>query len=111
MLKNAYEYLESQGYNVDKYKSNVAISYDNELEMELREDIVYYGFEKPCKLYMRDMDGATIFDEYKIIGLDKFDIADRDYIVCSLMDCLRVSTLQNDLFDRDLEAIDKENGF
>lgn len=111
MLKNAYDYLLSQGYELGfEYNSNVAISYDNDLEMELREDLVYYGFDKPCRLYFTDYNGVMVFNEYAIIREDNY-VVNQDYIVCTLMDCLRVTTLQNDLFDRTLEEIDKANGF
>lgn len=111
MLKNAYEFLASKGYNIDTYgNTNVAISYDNDLEWELREDLVYYDFEKQCRFYFEKINGLTVFNDYAIIGEDHFEV-NQDFIVCSLIDCLRITTLQKDLFDRTLEDIDKANGY
>ena len=41
---------------------------------------------------------------------DKFEIKG-DSIVIGVMNALRVLTLQNDMFDRTLEEIDKANGY
>lgn len=106
MLKNAYDYLNSKGYHLDFKWTNGELckSYDNELELEIREDLVYYGRDKQCRLYFKEIDGHYIFNEYAICGEDHFELS-QDYIICSLYDCLKVSVLQNDLFDRTLEEI------
>ncbi len=108
MIKNAYEYLFSKGYHLDfgmvDY-NNVCVSYDNKLEWKIREDLVYYGRDKQCRLYFKtDSSGHLIFNDYAICGEDFFEV-DQDYIICSLFDCLKVSVLQNDLFDRSLEEM------
>lgn len=106
MIKNAYDYLKRKGYNLEFewISDNVCVSYDNELEWEIREDLVYYGRDKQCRLYFKEIDGHYIFDEYAICGEDHFELS-QDYIICSLYDCLKVSVLQNDLFDRTLEEM------
>lgn len=107
MLKNAYDYLNGKGYHLE-FKmvdnNNVCVSYDNELELEIREDLVYYERDKQCRLYFKEIDGHYIFNEYAICGEDHFEL-NQDYIICSLYDCLKVSVLQNDLFDRTLEEM------
>lgn len=113
MLKNAYEFLERKGYDLDfpydKLKANVSYPCEDCI-MELREELALYDRTTPTKLYFKEHKGLVIFIDYDLPEDTKYPLKE-DCIVLELMDCLRVMILQNDLFDRTLEEIDKENGF
>lgn len=113
MLRNAYEFLERKGYDLkfpySKLKANVSYPCEDYI-MELREELVLYGRTAPTKLYFKEYQGLVIFIDYDLPEDTKHPLKE-DYIVLELMDCLRVMILQNDIFDRTLEEIDKENRF
>lgn len=113
MLKNAYDFLKQHGYDLNyPYNKLISsVSYECEdLIDELREEVMLYDWNTQAQLYFKtDKNGLIVFYEYKM-PQDKFEIKG-DSIVIGVMNALRVLTLQNDMFDRTLEEIDKANGY
>ncbi len=117
MLKNAYDFLRSKGfleldYPTEKDTEKVNLSYGcDDIVDELRQEVMLYDWDTPTRLFYRKrkQDKLLIFVEYALPE-DTYDTGD-DYIILGLMDCLRVMVLQNDIFDRTLAQIDKDNGY